>query len=116
MSSVVSMTKESGYRATYIQSGFLIINFARVDKIDVFKLMRKAKTMPKTLRVIFDGDVLRPERAVDLQPNTWYVVTIEREEGEKAEEGTYPLSQILAFATDMGVRDLSTSHNWYSHG
>ena len=72
--------------------------------------------MAKTLRVIFDGDVLRPEGAVDLQPNTWYVVTIEREEGEKAEEETYPLSQILALATDMGVADLSTRHDWYAHG
>jgi hypothetical protein len=78
--------------------------------------MRKVKPMAKTLRAIFDGDVLRPEGAVDLQPNTWYVVTIEREEGEKVEEETYPLSQILAFATDMGVPDLSTRHNWYAHG
>ena len=72
--------------------------------------------MTKTLRAIFDGNVLRPEGAVDLQPNTWYVVTIEREEGEKATEETYPLAQILTFATDMGVTDLSTHHHWYAHG
>ena len=78
--------------------------------------MGKEMAMAKTLRVIFDGGVLRPEGSVDLQPNTWYVVTIEREEGEKAEEETYPLSQILACATDMGVTDLSTRHDWYAHG
>ena len=72
--------------------------------------------MTKTLRVIFDGDVLRPEGAVDLQPNTWYVVTIEHEDEAKTEEETYPLSQILTFATDMGVTDLSTRHDWYAHG
>ena len=72
--------------------------------------------MTKTLRAIFDGNVLRPEGSVDLQPNTWYVVTIEREEGEKTEGETYPLTKILALATDMGVIDLSTRHNWYAHG
>ena len=66
--------------------------------------------MTKTLRAIFDGDVLRPEGAVDLQPNTWYVVTVEREEEAKAEEETYPLTQILSLATDMGITDLSTRH------
>ena len=72
--------------------------------------------MGKTLRAIFDGNVLRPDGPVDLQPNTWYVVTIEREEEEKAEEETYPLTKILTLATDMGVTDLSTRHNWYAHG
>jgi hypothetical protein len=72
--------------------------------------------MTKTLRAIFDGNVLRPEGSVDLQPNTWYVVTIECEEGEKAEEETYPLTQLLTLATDMGVTDLSTHHDWYAHG
>ena len=77
--------------------------------------MRKVKTMAKTLRAIFDGDVLRPEGAVDLQPNTWYVVTIEREEEAKTEEETYPLTKILTLATDMGVTDFSTRHHWYAH-
>ena len=72
--------------------------------------------MTKTLRAIFDGNVLRPEGSVDLQPNTWYVVTIEREEGEKTEGETYPLTKILTLATDMGVTDLSTRHDWYAHG
>jgi hypothetical protein len=72
--------------------------------------------MAKTLRAIFDGNVLRPEGSVDLQPNTWYVITIEREAEEKAEEETYPLTKILTLATDMGVTDLSIRHNWYAHG
>ena len=78
--------------------------------------MGKVKTMAKTLRAIFDGDVLRPEGSVDLQPNTWYVITIEREEAEKTEEETYPLTKLLTLATDMGVTDLSIRHHWYAHG
>jgi hypothetical protein len=94
----------------------LIASFEHTANIDVSHFMGKETVMAKTLRVIFDGDVLRPEGSVDLQLNTWYVVTIEREEGEKAEEETYPLSQILACATDMGITDLSTRHDWYAHG
>jgi hypothetical protein len=72
--------------------------------------------MAKTLRAIFDGEVLRPEKPVDLQPNTWYIVTIEHVEEQKTEGETYPLTQLLALATDMGVTDLSTRHSWYAHG
>jgi len=73
--------------------------------------------MLKTLRAIFDGEVLRPEEPTDLKPNTRYVVTIEHEEEEKTEAETiYPLTEILRLATDMGVTDLSTRHSWYAHG
>ena len=70
-----------------------------------------------TLRVVFDGEVLRPERPVDLLPNTTYLVTIE---GEAAEEGArseaaYPLTEIRRLATDMGVADLSAQHDRYAH-
>jgi Protein of unknown function DUF104 len=80
------------------------------------KHIRKGNSMTKTLRVIFDGEVLRPTEPVDLQPNTWYVVTIEAEEEKKTKEEAYPLTQLLALATDMGVTDLSTRHSWYAHG
>ncbi len=73
--------------------------------------------MAKTLRLLFDGEVLRPGEPVDLKPTTWYVVTIEREEGkETGEQGTYPLKEILGLATDIGVTDLSTRHSRYAHG
>ena len=68
--------------------------------------------MPKTRRAIFDGEVLRPEEPVDLQPNTWYVVTIEREDQEKtSDQPDYPLTQLRHLATDMGIADLSTRHS-----
>ena len=74
--------------------------------------------MTKTLRAVFDGEVLRPEEPVDLKPNTCYVVTIESQAAEtKADdEEPYPLTEILAMATDMGVDDLSVRHDWYAHG
>ena len=74
--------------------------------------------MSKTLRAIFDGEVLRPEEPADLKPNTRYLVTIEREaEGEEAgAAGAYPLTEILGLATDLGVADLSIRHSWYAHG
>jgi hypothetical protein len=72
--------------------------------------------MAKTLRAVFDGEVLRPEKPLDLKPNTWYLVSIEREEGERFAEEAYPLTEILKWATDMGVTDLSTRHSWYAHG
>lgn len=74
--------------------------------------------MTKTLRAVFDGKVLRPEEPVDLTPDTRYVVTVEREEEreERKVEEAYPLTHILELATDMGVTDLSTRHNWYAHG
>jgi predicted DNA-binding antitoxin AbrB/MazE fold protein len=74
--------------------------------------------MAKSVRAVFDGQVLRPEEPVDLKPNVRYVVIIEREEErkEKGEEGTYPLTEIGRLATDMGITDLSTRHSWYAHG
>ena len=74
--------------------------------------------MVKRFWALFDGEVLRPDDPPGLEPNTRYVVTIERE-GDGKEPGSgelYPLSVILGLATDMGVMDLSTRHSWYAHG
>ena len=35
--------------------------------------------MAKTLTVIFDGEILRPEGPVDLEPNVRYRLTVEQE-------------------------------------
>jgi len=74
--------------------------------------------MTKTLRAVFDGEVLRPEEPVDLKRNTRYRVTIESEEEKTGEDEkkNYPLTKILGLATDMGVTDLSTRHSRYAHG
>ncbi|OOP56617.1 MAG: hypothetical protein AYP45_08105 [Candidatus Brocadia carolinensis] len=70
--------------------------------------------MSKTLHVIFDGKVLRPEGPVDLKPNTHYVVTIEREE----KSGTQDLWNVLGnFAGKVeGPEDWSQEHDHYLYG
>ena len=74
--------------------------------------------MVRTVRAVFDGEVLRPEQPVDLRPNATYLVTIEREAAAEDSEGeeTYPLTEIGRLATDMGVTDFATSHGRYAHG
>lgn len=73
--------------------------------------------MVKSVRAVFDGEVFRPEEPVDLKPNVWYLVIIEREDERKgsSEAGPYPLTEIGRLAIDMGVTDLSTRHSWYAH-
>jgi hypothetical protein len=76
--------------------------------------------MTTTVRVRFDGEVLRPEQPLDLSPDTVYVVTIEPEgpipapEQDEAEE--HPLLSIKRMAVDMGVDDLLINHDHYAHG
>ncbi len=73
--------------------------------------------MGQMVRVVFDGEVLRPEQAVDLRPNVTYVVTIEHEASTlAASDASYPLTEIASLATDMGVTDLSERHDRYAHG
>ncbi len=73
--------------------------------------------MAKSVRAVFDGEVLRPEETADLKPNVRYLVIIEPgdEKKESGEAGAYPLTEIGRLAIDMGVTDLSTRHSWYAH-
>lgn len=73
--------------------------------------------MSKSLRVIFDGEVLRPEGKAGLQPNVRYRVTVEEEEAAPAtdDEAAYPLTALLDLAADMGVEDLAARHDSYAH-
>jgi hypothetical protein len=67
--------------------------------------------MSKTLEVVFDGEVLRPEETTGLEPNTRYRVTIEEAAPTAEGEGQkYPLTALLELATDMGVSDLAARH------
>ena len=73
--------------------------------------------MSHILHAVYDGEVLRPESAVDLEPNTRYLLIVEKEKtnGEISEETPYPLSIIRRLATDMKVTDLSARHDYYAH-
>lgn len=73
--------------------------------------------MATTIRAVFDGEALRPEQPLDLQPNATYVVTIEPGPVAAEEpEAPYPLAAIAHMAIDMGATDLSARHDWYAHG
>ncbi len=67
--------------------------------------------MTKTLHVIFDGKVLRPDGPVDLEPNTHYIVTIEREEPSEIHD----LWNVLGTLTGKveGTEDWSQEHDHY---
>ena len=75
--------------------------------------------MAQAVRAVFDGQVLRPEQPIDLEPGTTYVVTIEGEapadDGPPAEAVPYPLTEIARLAVDMGVADLAARHHQYAH-
>ena len=75
--------------------------------------------MLRTVHVVFDGEVLRPEEPLDLQANGRYRITVEEAVAPKRDENgqeEYPLSVISELATDMGVPDLAERHDDYAHG
>ena len=78
--------------------------------------------MAQTIRATFDGEVLRPEGPVDLEPNTTYRVTIEREAPVAAESADVVVDEECALtiigrlATDMGITDFAARHDFYAHG
>lgn len=72
--------------------------------------------MARTIRAVFDGEVLRPEHPDGLLPHTTYLLTIEEAAPPAgASEDMYPLTDIAHLATDMGVADLAERHDCYAH-
>ena len=68
----------------------------------------------KTLHAVFDGKVLKPEGAVDLEQNVRYIVTIERKEAV----GKQSLLDVLSkfSGTIEGPKDWSEEHDHYLYG
>ncbi|MBT9141500.1 MAG: hypothetical protein DDT30_02092 [Dehalococcoidia bacterium] len=68
----------------------------------------------KTLHAVFDGKVLQPEGAVDLEQNVRYIVTVERKEAV----GKPSLWDILRefSGTVEGSKDWSEEHDHYLYG
>ena len=67
--------------------------------------------MTKTLHVIFDGKVLRPEKPPDLEPNTHYIVTVESREAPEEKNLWEVLSNLTG--TVEGPEDWSQEHDYY---
>jgi hypothetical protein len=73
--------------------------------------------MSQIIHAIYDGEVLRPEDGNNLEPNTRYVLIVEKDErdAEAGADAPYPLTVIESIATDMGVSDLAENHDRYAH-
>jgi len=70
--------------------------------------------MGKTLHVVFDGKVFRPEEPVDLEPDTHYIVTIEKKETSGKENLWDVLDKLTG--TIAGPEDWSKEHDHYLYG
>jgi hypothetical protein len=73
--------------------------------------------MSHRVHAVYDGKVLRPEDELDLEPNTRYLLIVEKDDhsGEIPRDTPYPLSVIRSLATDMKVTDLAERHDAYAH-
>ena len=71
-------------------------------------------TSTREIEVTFDGEVLRPDQPLDLEPNKTYRVRIERVETEPHSENG--LQRILNSARDLGCPDLAEQHDHYLYG
>jgi hypothetical protein len=73
--------------------------------------------MSHRIHAIYDGEVLRPENDIDLEPNTRYLLIVEKDERDSSAtaDAPYPLTVIQNIATDMGVTDLAENHDRYAH-
>ncbi len=77
--------------------------------------------MSLTFRVVYDGEVLRPQEPVDLERGRWYRATIEAvaEELASPEPATHEpgvLDDLRRFAIDTGIDDFAEQHHHYLHG
>ena len=77
--------------------------------------------MTRTLTVLFDGEVLRPQESVDLQANTYYQVIIQDEVDDEAtatagQDEEHPLAKFTKYAIDTGISDLAEQHDHYLYG
>jgi hypothetical protein len=73
--------------------------------------------MSLTFRVIFDGEALRPQEPVDLEPGRCYRATIEDETPPKSaahEPGI--LDDLMQFTIDTGIEDFAEQLDHYLYG
>jgi hypothetical protein len=71
--------------------------------------------MSQTVTVIFDGQVLRPESPISLEPNQRYVVTIQTEPAAKqVDDGWDAISNLVGSVE--APTDWAAEHDHYLYG
>lgn len=65
----------------------------------------------REIEVTFDGQVLRPDAPLDLEPNQKYRVRIQPTDSKLEPENSF--LRILELARDLGVSDLAEQHDHY---
>ena len=71
--------------------------------------------MSKTLTAVFDGDVLRPDSPLDLEPNTRYVITIESVKQSVASGDAWDVLEAMTGTVEV-AGDWSSEHEHYLYG
>lgn len=71
--------------------------------------------MAKTIKVVFDGSVLRPSGPVNLKAGKKYTITI-KDIDEDIDVENDPAFNIASLAVTTRIPDLSTEHNHYLYG
>lgn len=71
--------------------------------------------MTRTLTAIFDGEILRPEGAIDLKPNARYRVTVEDEVEISEGQDAWDVLEQLA-GTVEAPADWAAEHDHYLYG
>jgi hypothetical protein len=86
----------------------------KTDNLDDIKLVNN-QSMTKTITATFDGEYLRPDNPVDLQPNQRYLITIEPETETQTPESGWSAIESLA-GTVEAPADWSIEHDHYLYG
>ena len=71
-------------------------------------------TSTREIDVTFDGEVLRPDKPLDLEPNKTYRVRIQPADSKPEPENS--LLRILRLARDLELPDLAEQHDHYLYG
>ena len=71
--------------------------------------------MSQTLTAVFDGNVLRPDSPLNLEPNKRYVITIQSVEQPVAQENAWDVLEAMT-GTVAAPSDWSSEHDHYLYG
>jgi len=86
----------------------------KTDNLDDIKLVNN-QSMTKTITATFDGEYLRPDNPVELQPNQRYLITIQPETETQTSESGWSAIEALA-GTVEAPADWSIEHDHYLYG